>query len=138
MIHIGMLDQTEISSLLQSMKIHQKTGRLIVTQENARKEIYLSQGYVILILTERTSRPLVYRLLRSEVVTQNDLQRVPIPFSYIFTQSEGTEQYTDVQVAKILLKIGILGQEQLSSWVKKEISEELQQLLKSTIDVTDF
>jgi hypothetical protein len=128
-IHVGMLGQIQLSMLLQGIETYQKTGRLIITQNNIREEIYIYQGQVVAVVSAYTHQPLVRRLVRSGIVSLNDLQKVPANIGQVISQPQGTEQYSDVKIAKVLIKLGLIHQEQLKAWVRQETTEALRQLL---------
>src|SRR5258708_2856812 len=131
-----MLGQIQLSMLLQSIETYQKTGRLIVTQNNIWEEIYIYQGQVVAVVSAYTHEPLVRRLVRSGIVSLNDLQKVPANIGQVISQPQGTEQYSDVKIAKVLIKLGLIHQEQLKAWVRQETTEALQQLLTySTVEI---
>jgi hypothetical protein len=128
-MHIGMADQLQLPKLLQEFEAHRKTGVLIIVQENVREEVYIYQGQVIDVVAAHTSKPLVRRLVHSGLVSLNDLQQIPDNIGQVLRQSQGAEQYSDVQIAKILIQLGLINKEQLTTWARKETAEALAQLL---------
>ena len=132
MIHIGNLDQLELPTLLERIQLHKKTGKVIVICNDVQEEIYIHQGWVVAVSSLYDKEPLLSRLLRSGVVSLSDLQELPANIGQIISQSQGNKRYSDVQIAKVLLKLSILTREQLMHWVQQENTHALQHLLSQS------
>lgn len=129
MIHIGMLHQLQLPMLLQLTEQHKKTGRIIVVQGNSREEIYVFQGQVVAVVSENTQEPLIRRLLRSSLISLDDLQKIPDDIGRIINQLQGSNQCNDTKIAKILIKLDLIRQEALVDWIQQETEIALQHLL---------
>jgi hypothetical protein len=128
-----MIGQLQLPKLLQCIEAHQKTGRLILLRENGQEEIYIDQGQIVAVVSAHTSEPLVHRLVRSGLVSLSDLQKLPDNIGQVLRQSQGAKQYSDVQIAKVFVKLGLIDQEQLTTWVRQETTEALQQVLTHSL-----
>ncbi len=132
MIHLGTLNQQQLSEVLQRIENGQKTGVIVINKDNIREEIYLYQGQVVTIISARPCEPLVRRLVHADMISVNDLQKVPTNMGKMISQAQEFSQYSDTQVATILMQLGLISQKQLATWVKQETVEALQQLLIGT------
>ena len=132
MIYLGTLNQQQLSEVLQRIENGQKTGVIVINKDNIREEIYLYQGQVVTIISARPCEPLVRRLVHADMISVNDLQKVPTNMGKMISQAQEFSQYSDTQVATILMQLGLISQKQLATWVKQETVEALQQLLIGT------
>ena len=134
MLHIGNLEQLQLLNLLERIQSHHKTGKIIVTFGEMQEELYIEQGRVVAVSSPDDKEPLLRRLIHSEVVSPSDLQQIPANIGQIISQSSSVsgKRYSDGQVAKVLLKLGIVSSEQLTIWVQQENTQALQKLLKQS------
>src|SRR3984893_8215124 len=127
MIHIGNLDQLQLPTLLDRIQLHQKTGKVIVTCGNVQEEIYIYRGQVVTVSPQYDKEPLLRRLIHSGVVSLDELKQIHI--GQIISQFQDNKRYSDVQIAKMLLKLGIVNSEQLANWVQQENTKALLRIL---------
>lgn len=129
MIHLGNLEQLQLPTLLERIQHDQKTGKVLVIYDGVQEEIYVDQGQVVAVSSPDEKEPLLRRLARSGVVSLSILQHLPTNIGQILSQSQGHKRYSDVQIAKALLELGVVSHEQLAKWAKQESTKALQHLL---------
>ena len=129
MIHIGNLEQLQLPTLLERIQAHRKTGKVLVIYDGVQEEIYVDQGQVVAVSSPDDKEPLLRRLARSGVVSLSILQHLPTNIGQILSQSQGQKRYSDVQIAKALLELGVVSHKQLANWVQQENTKALERLL---------
>jgi len=119
---IGTLEQFNLSSILQRVETHAKTGLLTVKQGQRRVEFYFRAGQLMCIGPIRTSVTLAERLLQDKVIS-------PQVFQYI-SQTLSPEQQGETPMALILLGEGLVQDSELRAWATRKTHEVLDALLK--------
>ena len=121
MLLIGLLEQFNLSNVLQRIEAYAKTGLLIVKQEEKWVELSFRQGLLMCIGPVRSNNTLRDRLLQAGVISQEALQEV--------VSVLGASQQSETRTAITLVDLGYVNQESLYTWAAKEASRVLQVLL---------
>jgi len=118
---IGMLEQINLSSVLQRIEAHEKTGLLIIRQSAKWVELYVRDGRLMCIGPVRTNATLAERLLQDGVISPHVFQEA--------MRTIGIASPGESQIALFLLDRGFVGHEALRSWATGKALEVLQTLL---------
>jgi len=121
---IGTLEQFNLSSVLQRVETHSKTGLLIVKQGAHWVEFYFREGRLICIGPVRTNATLGERLLQDGVVSAHALQQALL--------SIGSDQPGETRTALALMDLGLVEHSALRAWAAQKAVDVLQVLLSWT------
>ncbi|MBV9229464.1 MAG: DUF4388 domain-containing protein [Chloroflexi bacterium] len=110
-----------MSSVLQRIEAHGKTGLLVVKQGVNWVEFYLRDGRLMCIGPVRTNSTLGDRLLQDGVISPQALQET--------LRIIGEPQPGETRMALTLMDLGLVGHEALRSWATQKAVEVLQILL---------
>ena len=138
MIHTGMIEQEKLTTLIQYVEVHKKTGRLTLLRDEDSAEVYLFHGQMVAIALNHAEDTLVRRLLHSGLVSLDELQTVPPAIGRVISQLQDGGQSNDAKIAKILIKLNIMSQEQLVQWIRQDAEATWQQLLTSPMSNVYF
>ncbi len=118
---IGTLEQFNLSSVLQRVETHAKTGLLIVKQGAHWVEFYFREGRLICIGPVRTNATLGERLLQDGVVSAQALQQALLAI--------GSDQPGETRTARTLMDMGLVEHSALRAWATQKAIDVLQVLL---------
>src|SRR5579859_3051639 len=116
-----MLEQINLSSVLQRIEAHEKTGLLTIRQSGKWVDLYVRNGQLMCIGPVRTSATLADRLLQDGVISPPTFQEV---LRTINIANSG-----EIQIALFLMDRGFVGHEALRSWAIGKTLEVLRALL---------
>jgi hypothetical protein len=118
---IGTLEQFNLSSVLQRVETHAKTGLLIVKQGAHWVEFYFREGRLICIGPVRTNATLGERLLQDGIVSAQALQQALFAI--------GSDQLGETRTARTLMDMGLVEHSALRAWATQKAIDVLQVLL---------
>lgn len=118
---IGTLEQINVSSVLQRIEAHEKTGLLTIKQSTKWVEFYVRDGRLMCIGPLRTNATLAERLLHDEVISPPIFQEI--------MRTLGVANPSEIQTTLFLMERGFVGQEALRSWATGKVLEVLQAML---------
>lgn len=118
---IGTLDQISLSTVLQRLEVHAKSGLLVVRCRTQWVEFYIRDGRLMCVGPVPTSTTLGERLLQDGIITQQFLREA--------LQFIGAEQQSETRVALTLMDLGYVGHDQLRTWATAKALEVLQVLM---------
>lgn len=121
---IGTLEQFNLSSVLQRVEAHTKTGLLTVRLGTHSVEFYLRDGRLMCIGPVRTNATLGERLLQDNVISHHALQETLL--------AVGNARYSETRMALTLMDLGHVSHEDLRAWATRKATEVLQVLLAWT------
>ncbi|MBO0796565.1 MAG: DUF4388 domain-containing protein, partial [Ktedonobacteraceae bacterium] len=122
---IGSLELIKLSSILQRIEAHEKTGLLIIKQGRGTwVELYFRDGRLMCIGPLRTNATLADRLLYDGVISHQAYQEV--------VRIVGSGAQSEIPFAMALMDNGFATQEQLRQWASRKAIEVLQALLSWT------
>lgn len=121
---IGTLEQFNLSSVLQRVETHSKTGLLIVKQGANWVEFYFREGRLIYIGPVRTNATLGERLLQDGIISAQALQQVSLAL--------GTDQPSETRTALSLMDMGLVEHSTFRSWAAQKANDVLRALLTWT------
>ncbi len=121
---IGTLEQFNLSSVLQRVETHSKTGLLIIKQGAHWVEFYFREGRMIFIGPVRTNATLGERLLQDSVISAQALQQVLLTL--------GSDQSSETRVALTLMDQGLVEHSTLRAWASQKAVDVLRVLLTWT------
>jgi hypothetical protein len=118
---IGTLEQFNLSSVLQRVETHSKTGLLIVKQGAHWVEFYFREGRLLCIGPVRTNATLGERLLQDGVISAQALQQALLAI--------GSDQPGETQTALALMDMGLAEHSALRAWATQKALDVLRVLL---------
>ncbi|MDQ2884810.1 MAG: DUF4388 domain-containing protein [Chloroflexota bacterium] len=121
---IGTLEQFNLSSVLQRVEAHTKTGLLTVRPGTHTVELYLRDGRLMCIGPVRTNATLGERLLQDNIISRHALQETLL--------AVGNARYSETRMALTLMDLGHVSHEGLRAWATGKATEVLQVLLAWT------
>ncbi len=121
---IGNLEQINLSSILQRIETHSKTGLLLVKRGVHQVEFYCRDGRLMCIGPVRTSATLGDRLLLDGVISAHALQETLLVV--------GNARHSETRMALALMNQGYVSHEDLRTWATQKATEVLQVLLTWT------
>jgi hypothetical protein len=119
---IGTLEQFALSSVLERLEAHEKSGLLVVKHEAQWVELYFHRGQLMCIGPVRTTATLGERLLSAGIISQQALQETLATLS-------SEQQQSEAYVARTLIDLKLVGREELRAWAIERASEVIQPLL---------
>ncbi len=130
MLLIGTLEQFNLSSVLQRIETHSKTGLLTVRQGSPSVELYFRDGRLMCVGPVRTNATLGDRLLQDGVISSQVLQETLL--------AVGDARDCETRVALTLMDLGYVSHEDLRAWATRKATEVLQVLLTWTSGEVHF
>jgi len=127
---LGTLEQFTLSSVLQRIETHTKTGLLTIRQGTQSVELYLRDGRLMCVGPVRTNATLGDRLLQDGVISPHALQETLL--------AVGNARHSETRMALILIDLGYVGHEDLRAWATRKATEVLQVLLTWTSGEVHF
>lgn len=121
---IGTLEQFNLSSVLQRVETHSKTGLLIIKQGAHWVEFYFREGRMIFIGPVRTNATLGERLLQDGVISAQALQQALLTL--------GADQSSETRVALALMDQGLVEHSTLRAWASQKAMDVLRVLVSWT------
>jgi hypothetical protein len=116
--------QFNLSSVLQRVETHSKTGLLIIKQGAHWVEFYFREGRMIFIGPVRTNATLGERLLQDGVISAQALQQALLAL--------GVDQNSETRVALALMDQGLVEHSTLRAWASQKALDVLRVLLTWT------
>jgi hypothetical protein len=118
---LGTLEQFNLTHVLQRLETHEKSGLLVVKQEEQWAEFYFQQGRLLCIGPARTNATLEDRLVQAGVISPQAHQEA--------LRASDTAEPNETRMAMLLLESGFVSREELRAWASKETAQVLQQIL---------
>jgi len=118
---IGMLEQLNLSSVLERIETHTKTGLLAIKQEKQWVELYFRDGRLMCVGPVRTDANLGERLLRDGVISSQALQEALFVI--------GSAPLSETRIALTLMDLGYVKREDLRAWATQKAAEIVRVLL---------
>lgn len=121
MSFIGTLDQLDLSLVLQRIEENDKTGLLVVRQDERAVELSFRHGQLLCIGPVKPGVSLGKRLLQAGIISPEALQEV--------SSALGADLNGETGMALALIDLGYINQESLYRWAMMEASQVLEVLL---------
>lgn len=118
---IGTLEQVNLSSVLQRVETHSKTGLLIIKQDAHWVEFYFREGRLICIGPVRTNANLGERLVQDGVISSQALRQALL--------SIGSQQAGETRLALALMDLALVEHKDLRAWATRKAVDVLRVLL---------
>jgi len=118
---IGTLEQVNLSSILQRVETHSKTGLLIIKQGVHWVEFYFREGRLICIGPVRTNANLGERLLQDGMISPQALRQA--------LQSIGSDQPGETRLALALMDLRLVEHKDFRAWSTRKAVDVLRVLL---------
>ncbi len=119
---IGTLEQFSLSTVLQRIERHEKTGLLVLKNQDSQWiEFYLHEGRLLCIGPVRTHASLGVRLLQDGVISSVVLRETALVL--------GNTDANEALMARTLMELNYVSREELRSWVIQKVVDVLNVVL---------
>ena len=119
---IGTLEQFSLSTVLQRIERHEKTGLLVLKNPDSQWiEFYLHEGRLLCIGPVRTHASLGVRLLQDGVISHTVLREA----SLVLGNTDANESL----MARTLMELNYVSREELRSWAIQKVVDVLKVVL---------
>jgi len=115
---IGTLEQLKLPQVFQRLEAYEKSGLLVIKQQEMWVEFYFQQGRLMCVGPVKANVNFGEQLLLAGVISPQALREL------IFTTE--TVQLSETRVALTLMDLGYVNQESLRAWATTEATEKLQ------------
>ncbi len=113
-----MLEQLDLSSILQRVEMHAKTGLLVVDKGEHRVELYFRDGRLMALGPMHSPLSLGEQLCQMGYISTSALQQV---LALI-----GNKHFSEISLASKLIELGYVNQDQLRSWATRRAQEAIR------------
>src|SRR6266702_5760785 len=106
-IHVGMLEQWKLSTLLQRIEFYKKTGLLTITQGEQQIELFFQQGQIT-GMGPLQWRALVQKLVQAGFISRHDMQKALLVIGGAHNEMPLTAGHSAMEIALALTGLGLV------------------------------